>query len=103
MDSFNGSDPQNPSKVINLAVVGLLGQVGLVTLAIILIALFGGLWLDSQFNSRPVFTLICLIVSIPISLFVMLKIVRIGLSKLNLRALSSNQTSNKEDNIGKHS
>jgi hypothetical protein len=67
---------------MNLTLAGAAGQVGCVTLLIVLGAILGGLWLDSRFDTRPMFTLILLIASIPISLVVMLKIVRLVTSKI---------------------
>lgn len=101
--NFNrGSEDHRPNKVLNLALVGLLGQVGVITLVIVILAAFGGLWMDNHFMTRPLFTLIFLIASIPVSLIVMLKIVRYGLSKLNIKAISNNQAGNKEDELGKN-
>jgi hypothetical protein len=104
MNSIKGSENNNqPTKMWNLALVGILGQVGVVTLVIILASLFAGLWLDGHFMTRPMFTLILLIASIPVSLLVMLAIVRFGLAKLNIRAISNQQTGKKEESFGKHS
>ncbi len=65
-----------------LAVAGLLGQVGCVTLVVIFIALGSGLWLDSQFNSRPIFTLILVIGSVPLTIYLMVRIVLTGMAKI---------------------
>jgi F0F1-type ATP synthase assembly protein I len=59
---------------MTLAVVA--GQVGCVTLGIIFVSLFGGLWLDSQFNTRPLFTILLLVGSIPVTLVTMFWVVR---------------------------
>lgn len=67
---------------LNLTLAGAAGQVGCVTLVIILAAVLGGLWLDSLFHTRPVFTLGLLLASIPISLAAMLLIVRLVTSKI---------------------
>ena len=67
---------------LNLTLAGAAGQVGCVTLIIILAAVLGGLWLDSRFQTRPVFTLVFLIASIPVSLAAMLYIVRLVTSKI---------------------
>jgi hypothetical protein len=78
-------DPQQQDRKqywINLTLAGAAGQVGCVTLIIILVAVLGGLWLDARFDSRPVFTVILLLVSIPISLGAMLYIVRLFTSKI---------------------
>ncbi len=83
MNSPQKDDPQpNKQRVINLAIAGLLGQVGCITLLIVLGALFLGLWLDSQFHTRPILTIVLIIASIPVSLLVMFAIVRTGLSRI---------------------
>jgi hypothetical protein len=67
---------------LNLTLAGAAGQVGCVTLIIILAAVLGGLWLDSRFLTRPFFTLVFLLASIPVSLLSMLYIVRLFTSKI---------------------
>jgi hypothetical protein len=67
---------------LNLTLAGVAGQVGCVTLIIVLAAVFGGLWLDSRFDTRPTFTIILLLVSIPVSLVAMLYMVRLFTSKI---------------------
>ncbi len=59
---------------VTLAVVA--GQVGCLTLLIVLAAVLGGLWLDQRFQTKPILTIVLLVVSIPISLLVMLGVVR---------------------------
>ena len=77
-------EPQNDRKQywLNLTLAGAAGQVGCVTLVIIVLAVLGGLWLDARFDTRPVFTLVLLVLSIPISLAAMLYIVRLVTSKI---------------------
>ena len=77
-------EPKNDRKQywLNLTLAGAAGQVGCVTLVIILAAVLGGLWLDARFQTRPVFTLVLLIASIPVSLAAMLYIVRLVTSKI---------------------
>lgn len=67
---------------LNLTLAGLAGQVGCVTLIIVLVAVFLGLWLDARFETRPTFTIVLLLVSIPVSLVAMLFIVRLFTSKI---------------------
>ena len=69
-------------SILNMTLAIVTGQVGCVTLLIVLGAVFLGLWLDNRFSSRPTFTIITLIVSIPVSLLMMFFIVRITLSKI---------------------
>lgn len=87
----------------NLAVVGVVGQVGCVTLVILIIALIGGLWLDNRMDSKPLFTLIFLAASIPISVVSMLWIVRNVLKKFKPdleNRVRSGVEGNKEENLG---
>jgi F0F1-type ATP synthase assembly protein I len=64
----------------------MIGQVGCLTLIIILASVFGGLWLDKTFGTKPVFTLALLLAGIPISVFVMLVVSRRTLARLKEQA-----------------
>ena len=67
--------PDEPTtRAANLGYAAVAAQVGCFTLLIILIALFVGLWLDAQAGTRGPFTIGLLVLSVPISLFVMLRI-----------------------------
>jgi F0F1-type ATP synthase assembly protein I len=67
-----------PEGVIkNLALAGMVSQVGCVTIVIVVGALLGGLWVDSLFDTRPVFTIVFLLLSIPVSVY---SLVRVALS-----------------------
>lgn len=70
------------TRIMNLTLAGVAGQVGCLTLVIILAAVFGGLWLDNYYQTKPMFTIGLLVVSIPISLVVMLFVVRLAISKI---------------------
>jgi F0F1-type ATP synthase assembly protein I len=61
---------------LNLALATVAGQVGCVTILIIVVALIAGLWLDNRFNTRPIFLATLLIVSVPVTVIIMLWIVR---------------------------
>ncbi len=70
------------TRIMNLTLASVAGQVGCLTLVIILAAVLGGLWLDNQYQTKPMFTIGLLVVSIPISLLVMLFVVRFAISKI---------------------
>ncbi|HEX7556086.1 MAG TPA: AtpZ/AtpI family protein [Leptolinea sp.] len=70
----------------NLTMAALVGQVGCLTLVIILAAIFGGLYLDNRFGSRPWFTLSLVIGSIPVSLAVMLFVSRAAIRRIKTQA-----------------
>jgi F0F1-type ATP synthase assembly protein I len=70
------SDANRSQFNFSIAVAVVLGLVGCLTLAILFAALFGGLWLDNQLDSKPIFTVGLLIVSVPVTLIVMFWVVR---------------------------
>lgn len=70
-------------KWFNLLVTGVVSQVGCVTLVIILGAVFLGLYLDRSLGaSRHWYTLVITLASIPVSLGVMIVIVRVAIKKI---------------------
>lgn len=85
---------------LNLTLAGAAGQVGCMTLVIILAAVLGGLWLDARFHTRPVFTLVLLVASIPVSLLAMLLIVRLVTSKIKASSPTAEGT-DEEVHFGK--
>ena len=83
----------NPRNILNTLLIVLIGQVGCLTTVIILASVFGGLWLDQTFGTKPLFTLIFLLAGIPISVLLMLFISRRTLARLKLKS-ESKSTSN---------
>ena len=57
-----------------LALASLVSQIGCVTIVIVLGALVAGLWLDRTFDTRPLFTMLLLLGSIPVSLYSLVRI-----------------------------
>ena len=82
MRSENQTPLDRKTKVYNLTLASITAQVGCLTLVIILAAVFGGLWLDAHYQTKPWFTLGLLIISIPVSLTVMFFVFRLTLNKL---------------------
>ena len=72
----------NKQNVISTLLIVLVGQVGCLTLVIILASLFGGLWLDQYFHTKPLFTLILLFAGIPLSVILMLVVARRTLARI---------------------
>jgi F0F1-type ATP synthase assembly protein I len=64
----------------SIATIG--GSVGCSTLIIILAALFIGLWLDKVFDTKPMFTILLMLGSIPVSIVIMFMIVRSTTARL---------------------
>ena len=71
----------------------MIGQVGCLTLIIILASVFAGLWLDNTFGTKPVLTLVLLFAGIPISVLVMLYVARRTLARLKEQAEKDSETS----------
>jgi len=90
------------TKIFNLTLASVVAQVGCLTFVIILGSVLGGLWLDNQYESKPIFTVGLLIVSIPVSLAVMILVVRFATSKLKIKQTNFENES-KETNLGKYS
>lgn len=73
----SGQTPEKTgaARALKITVAGVVGQVGCLTLAIIAIALFAGLWLDAQFDTKPLFALVLVLASVPLTLYLMFRIV----------------------------
>ena len=84
---------QKGRGILNTLLVVMIGQVGCLTLVIILASVFGGLWLDNYFGTKPVFTLVLLLAGIPVSVFVMLVVARRTLARLKDKAEKDTETS----------
>ena len=82
----------NPRNILNTLLIVLVGQVGCLTIVIVLASVFGGLWLDSTFGTKPLFTLILLVAGIPISVLLMIFISRRTLARLKLQSESKSNT-----------
>ena len=77
---------QKGRNILNSLLIVMIGQVGCLTLVIILASVFGGLWLDKTFGTKPVFTLVLLFAGVPVSVFVMLVVSRRTLARLKEQA-----------------
>lgn len=81
------SQPENQGKdrfqyAMNLTLASIAGQVGCLTLVIIFVALFAGLWLDRYLDTKPLFTIVLLIGSVPVTLFLMFRVVKAATSRI---------------------
>ena len=69
-------------KLINLSIVGLISQVGLLTVGIIVVALLAGIFLDNRFGTKPWFTIGLILASVPVSLVAMVLVARAMVKKI---------------------
>jgi F0F1-type ATP synthase assembly protein I len=102
MQPVNQTPTERKNRLLNLTIASVAGQVGCLTTIIIIAAVLGGLWLDNYYQSKPMFTIGLLIASIPVSLAVMIVVVKFAVSKIktNQSELKSEQ---KEVDLGKNS
>ncbi len=88
---LSGEDPgaskKLPFPVKTPIILGV--QVGLVTLLVVFLSLFGGLALDRVFDTKPLFTFLLLLGSAPIALFLTLLIAKRAVRKLQTKLPSS--------------
>ena len=84
---------QKGRSILTTLLIVMIGQVGCLTLVIILASVFGGLWLDKTFDTKPVFTLALLFAGIPVSVFVMLAVSRRTLTRLKDKAENESKSS----------
>ena len=91
----NPSDKERMPAAIagsNFAIIG--GEVGCLTLVIVLLAVFGGLWLDRLLGTRPLFTVGLVLASAPISLVLTFWVAK---RAINDSLKTSRNTSNPSD------
>ena len=79
---FNQLRPQTQTRLRNLSLAAIAAQAGCATLIVVITALLIGLWVDSRFDQRGPFTIGLLCLSVPISLFLMLKITLGAISRI---------------------
>ena len=89
------NDKQKKQYTQSLALAGVAGQVGCFTLLIIFVALIGGLWLDKIFEVRPLFTIVLMVFSVPVTVVMMLWVVRKAASKI--QPVPKDQTQTQEE------
>ena len=83
---------EQPSKnrgqtAFNLTLAAVAGQVGCLTLIIVLAALFGGLWLDNRYQTgNNVYTIGLMVASVPVTLVLMFWVVRKATSRIKLES-----------------
>ncbi len=79
-------------NAFNTLLIVLVGQMGCLTLVIIVLTVLAGLWLDNTFHTKPVFTLLLLLAGVPLSVISMIFVGRKTLAKMK----SKNESNQKE-------
>jgi F0F1-type ATP synthase assembly protein I len=86
-------------RTFRLTLAVFIGQVGCLTSVLIIAALLGGIWLDDQLNTKPLFTIGLIIISIPITLAGMIWVVRKTTAKIQATDVITTEQDTQEDNI----
>ena len=76
VDQTNKPKSKPYASLLNTQVYTVTLEVGCLTLLIVLAALVGGLWIDNQFNTKPLFTIILMVSSVPVTMVVLVKLVQ---------------------------
>ncbi len=75
----------NKQARFNTLLIVLIGQMGCLTLVVIALSVLVGLWLDSSFHTKPIFTLVLLLAGIPVSVLLMVFVGRKTLERFKLQ------------------
>lgn len=79
---------RKPARLKNLTLAGISALTGCITLVVVLIALLAGLWLDSLLGQRGPATICLLVLSVPVSLFLMIRVALGLINRIQPGALS---------------
>lgn len=94
------SQPTNQNNnAFNMTLSTVVGQVGCLTPIILIGALFAGLWLDKVLETRPLFTIIFIVVSAPVAVLVLVFIVRKATNRL--KPVSTNEAKSLEEEVNR--
>lgn len=100
---MKNKQPSVQVRVRNLGFAVIAGQAGCATLIIVIGALLIGLWLDSQMGQRGPFTFGLLILSVPLSLYVMMRIALAAINRIDphplIRIENSDPTTDESEEV----
>jgi F0F1-type ATP synthase assembly protein I len=85
--------------VRNLALAAVAGQAGCLSVVLIFLALFAGLFLDARLDTHPVFTIGLVLVSVPISLYAMVRLMLSSVGAIKLTPPPSKAKSAHTDQV----
>jgi hypothetical protein len=98
--SQSGNNEHQPLQSVSasMPVIALGGQIGCVTLVLVLVAAFGGIWLDRLLGTKPLLTILLVLGAAPLSLFLTYKMAVHAINKVNPPPDQNVETENlKED------
>jgi hypothetical protein len=96
---YPNKTPPKPDKTppgVDMRFIGLGAQVGCLTLIIVIVAVFAGIWLDRLLGTKPAFTLIFVLGSAPLALFLTFWTAKRSIQNLNLPPPADGKPQSKE-------
>jgi F0F1-type ATP synthase assembly protein I len=77
------SESPKPRTLSDTQITGLMAQSGCLVFGVVLAAVIAGIWLDRVLNTRPLLTLLLVLGSVPVTLYMLFRIA--------MRAVSGNK------------
>ena len=74
-----------------------IGQVGCVTVVLVAIALGAGVFLDNLLGTKPIFTILLLVGSVPVTLYIIVRMSLTAVARLNTAAARLNSAAAQSD------
>lgn len=96
-------DDHQPLKSVasSMPVIALGGEIGCLTLVIVLAAAFGGIWLDRLLGTKPVLTIVFILGAAPLSLYLTYLLAMRAIKKVQPQSEPNAQNESiKEDETG---
>ena len=88
---------QNQNSPILDVGIALASQIGIVVIGVVLIAVGFGIWLDRTLNVKPIFTIILLLGSGPLSLYLVYRLATRAVAKMNISTSKQIEDDNIEE------
>ncbi len=82
----------------NTLLIVLVGQMGCLTVIVIALSVLVGLWLDSTFHTKPIFTLALLLAGVPVSVLLMVFVGRKTLERFKQQSGSKATAEENKEN-----
>ena len=98
------SEPRKKDRrqyTFNITLAAVAGQVGCLTVGVIIGSLLAGLWLDNRFDMLPLFTITFLIISMPVTLIMMYKFVIAATSRIKFDLPEEKDSPSEEVEVGR--
>lgn len=100
MSQIKSKEGKSRQYSFNLALAAVAGQVGCLTTIIVVVSLLAGLFIDSRLDTRPTFTILLTVLSVPVTLAVMFWVVRRVTSRLKSNINTNKENPQEEANRG---